>query len=167
MNPVYIDIGEFIKPHGILGELLFNLYNPLSNVMDSECELFIKENGAYKKLEIEKIRRANKGYLIKLNGADSIESAEKFKKTSVYINKADIKLDKDEFLISDLIGLNCYNEKKINIGSVSEIYGGETDVMEIKSCAAVYLIPMTAENIETIDIKNSKISVKNENNYRI
>ena len=167
MNPVYIDIGEFIKPHGILGELLFNLHNPLSNVMDSECEFFIKENGAYKKLEIEKIRLANKGYLIKLNGVDSIESAEKFKRTFVYINKTDIKLDKDEFLISDLIGLNCYNEKKIIIGTVSEIYSGETDVMEIKSNLSVYLIPMTAENIETIDIKSSKISVKNENNYRI
>ena len=110
MNPVYIDIGEFIKPHGIFGELLFNLHNPLSNVMDSECEFFIKENGAYKKLEIEKIRRANKGYLIKLNGVDSIESAEKFKRTFVYINKTDIKLDKDEFLISDLIGLNSNGE---------------------------------------------------------
>ena len=167
MNPVYIDIGEFIKPHGIFGELLFNLYNPLSKVMDSGCKLFIKENGAYQKLEIEKIRPVNKGYLIKLNGVDSIESAEKFKRTSVYINKTDIKLDKDEFLISDLIGLNCYNEKKINIGTVSEIYGGEIDVMEIKSNSAVYLIPMAAENIETIDIKSSKISVKNENNYRI
>ena len=167
MNPVYIDIGEFIKPHGILGELLFNLYNPLSNIMDLDCELFIKENGSYQKLEIEKIRPVNKGYLIKLNGVDSIESAEKFKRMTVYINKADIKLDNGEFLISDLIGLNCYNEKEINIGSVAEIYGGETDILEIMSDSSVYLIPMTDENIQSVDIKSSKISVKNENKFRI
>ncbi len=167
MSLVYLDIGEFIKPHGLYGEILFNLYNPISDIINSDYKFFIKVNGEYQKLYIEKIRPVNKGYLVKLNGVDSIESAEKFKRTSVYVNKTDIKLEKNEFLISDLIGLKCYNQKQINIGTVSEIYSGETDVMEIKSNSAIYLVPMTEENIKDIDIKDSKISVENEDSYRI
>ena len=162
-----ICIGEFIKPHGICGELLFTTYNPLSDALDSNIPLFVEENCKLGRLEIEKIRRVNKGYLIKLRGVNSIASAENFKKVPVYIKKTDINLERGEYLISDLIGLNCYNENDKGIGTVSQIYPGETDTIEIKSNEANYLIPMTEDNISFIDIKNSKIAVKNEENYKI
>jgi len=162
-----ICIGEFIKPHGICGELLFITYNPMSDALNSGIPLFVKESCGLERLKIEKIRRINKGYLIKLDGVNSIESAENFKKVPVFIKKADINLNQGEYLISDLIGLNCYNEKNRKIGTVSEIYAGETDIIEIKSNESVYLIPMTADNISFIDIKTLKIAVKNEENYKI
>ena len=162
-----ICIGEFIKPHGICGELLFTTYNPLSDALDSDIPLFIEENCELGRLEIEKIRRVNKGYLIKLCGVNSIESAENFKKVPVYIKKTDINLERGEYLISDLIGLSCYNKNDQGIGTVSQIYPGEADIIEIKSNEATYLIPMAEDNISFIDIKNSKIAVKNEENYKI
>ncbi|MCL4427414.1 MAG: ribosome maturation factor RimM [Deltaproteobacteria bacterium] len=162
-----ICIGEFIKPHGICGELLFITYNPLSDALDLDIPLFMNENCGLERIKIEKIRRVNKGYLIKLYGVNSIESAENFKKVPVFVKKDDINLNRDEYLISDLIGLNCYDESNRNIGTVSEIYPGETDIIEIKSYYATYLIPMTDDNISCIDIKNLKITVKNEENYKI
>ena len=162
-----ICIGEFIKPHGIFGELLFAAYNPLSDALDSNIPLFVEKNYELEPLKIEKIRRVNKGYLIKLCGVNSMESAENFKKVPVYIKKTDINLKRNEYLISDLIGLNCYNENNESLGTVSEIYAGETDIIEIKSNEAVYLIPMSEENVLSIDIKNLKIIVKNEENYKI
>ncbi len=162
-----ICIGEFIKPHGICGELLFATYNPLSDALESDIPLLVKKNCGLERLKIEKIRRVNKGYLIKLYGVNSIESAEEFKKARVFIKKADINLNKDEYLISDLIGLNCFNKENLKIGIVSEIYSGETDIMEIKSNGATYLIPMTQGNVISIDIKNLKVFVKNEENYKI
>ncbi len=162
-----ICIGEFIKPHGICGELLFATYNPLSDALDSNIPLFVEKNYELEPLEIEKIRRVNKGYLVKLCGVDSIESAENFRKVPVYIKKTDINLNLGEYLVSDLIGLNCFNDNNRKIGTVSEIYPGEADIIEIKSNEATYLIPMTEGNISSIDIKNSKIAVKNEENYKI
>ena len=162
-----ICIGEFIKPHGIYGELLFATYNTLSDALDSNIPLFVEKNYELEPLKIEKIRRVNKGYLVKLCGVNSIESAENFKKVPVYIKKTDINLKRNEYLISDLIGLSCYNENDQGIGTVSQIYPGEADIIEIKSNEATYLIPMTENNISFIDIKNSKIAVKNEENYKI
>ncbi len=160
-------IGEFIKPHGIYGEIFFVTYNPLSDALDSKIALFITKEYGFEQLKIEKIRRVNKGYLIKLFGVNSIESAENFKKIQVFIKKDDINIKKGEYLISDLIGLNCFNGDGQNIGAVSDIYTGDTDIIEIKSKESTYLIPMIETNISLIDIKNLKIAVKNEKNYKI
>ncbi|MHB8231425.1 MAG: ribosome maturation factor RimM [bacterium] len=167
MNDGYIGVGEFIKPHGISGELLFAPYNPKTDALESALPLFIEKTGGYIRLDIEKIRPVNKGYLIKLSGVHSIDEAIKFKKIRVFAKKIDIALNQGEYLISDLIGLNCYNDIGKNIGTASEIYQGETDIIEIKSTEGTYLIPMTDYNISSIDTKNLKIIVRNEENYKI
>ncbi|MFW0884426.1 ribosome maturation factor RimM [Candidatus Acidulodesulfobacterium sp. H_13] len=163
----YISIGEFAKPHGIHGELLFIPYNPLTDAIGLNVSLFIKKTDCYSFIDIEKIRPVNKGYLIKICDVNSIEEAEKFKRVPIFIKKTDIIVDKDEYLISDLIGLDCYNEIGKNIGIVSEIYSGETDVVGITSDKDIYLIPMTENNIKSIDIKSLEINVKNEEDYKI
>ncbi len=162
----YIGVGEFIKPHGINGELLFIPYNRGTEAFSPPIPLFIQRDNAYERLKIEKIRPVNKGFLIKLYGSHSIDDALSFKKKRIFIKKTDITLDKNEYLISDLINLNCYNGKNKNIGTVTEVYHGDTDIIEIKSAGGTYLIPMTDENILRVDY-NNKIVVKNEENYKI
>ncbi len=162
----YIGVGEFIKPHGINGELLFIPYNRGTEAFSPPIPLFIQRDNAYERLKIEKIRPVNKGFLIKLYGSHSIDDALSFKKKRIFIKKTDITLDKNEYLISDLINLNCYNSKNENIGTVTEVYQGDTDIIEIKSTCETYLIPMTDENILRVDY-NNKIVVKNEENYKI
>lgn len=163
----YISIGEFAKPHGIHGELLFIPYNPRTDAIGLNVSLFTKETGGYSLIDIEKIRPVNKGYLITICNVNSIEEAEKFKKVQAFIKKTDIIVEKNEYLISDLMGLNCYNETGKEIGTVSEIYTGETDVIGVRSDKYTYLIPMTENNIKSIDIKGLEINVKNEKNYKI
>ncbi len=162
----YIGVGEFVKPHGINGELLFIPYNPDTEAFSADIPLFIKKGNAYERLKVEKIRPVNKGFLIKLYGSHSIDDALSFKKKRVFIKKTDITLDKNEYLIFDLINLNCYNSKNENIGTVTEVYRGDTDIIEIKSTGGTYLIPMTDENILRVDYNNI-IIVKNEENYKI
>ncbi|MCL4321145.1 MAG: ribosome maturation factor RimM [Deltaproteobacteria bacterium] len=163
----YISVGEFVKPHGINGELLFIPYNPGTEAFSSDVPLFIQKNNAYERLEVEKIRPVNKGFLIKLFDFHSIDDALSLKKKQIFIKKNDITLDKNEYLISDLINLNCYNRKNKNIGTVTEVYQGDTDIIEIKSTEGTYLIPMTDENIISVDYNNNKVVVKNEENYKI
>jgi 16S rRNA processing protein RimM len=167
MDDRYVGIGEFIKTHGIFGELLFAPYNSDTDAIESEAQLFIYKNNIYALLEIEKIRRVNKGYLFKLSGVHSIEEASKYKKVTVFIKKADIILNDGEYLISDLIGMKCYNKSGLNLGMVTEIYSGETDIMEITSAKGTYMIPMADYNILSIDTENFKIIVENEKNCKL
>lgn len=167
MKDGYIGVGEFLRPHGIGGELLFAPYNPSSVVLESDIPLFIENEGGYTLLNAERIRPVNKGYLVKIRAVNSIEEASVYKKIRIFVKKTDIALNKGEYLISDLIGLNCYNGAGKKIGTVMEIYSGETDIIEIKSAQESYLIPMTERNILSVDAESLKITVNNEENYKI
>lgn len=161
----YIGIGAFIKPHGLRGELLLIPYNSDTVTFSSDIPLFIQEGRSYEKLAVEKVRPVNKGFLLKLEGFNSIESVLSFKKRQVFVKKTDIVLDENEYLISDLVNLDCYNEKDENIGVITDIYSGNTDIAEIKSDDKTYLIPMLDENIISIDCASKRIIVKNEEYY--
>ncbi len=163
----YISVGEFSKPHGILGKLLLIPYNPSTDIFNSGKSLFINKGKVYETLDIEGIRSVSKGFLVKISGIGSIEEATKYMKMRVFVKKDDVELGKDEHLISSLINLDCYNLKEENIGTVTEVFQGETDILEVKSSSGTFLIPMVSENIIGVDYKNLRINVRNEENFRI
>lgn len=166
--PEYIALGKFTKTHGIKGELLFVPYNPSSSeITGYESPLFIHGISGYQKLNIENIRKTDKGFLIKIAGVNLIDDAINYRNKQVLIRKTDITLEKDEYLISDLVNLECVNQDNKNIGVVSEIYNGNINVMEVKSLHGIFLIPMTGENIITIDLEKKVAIVKNEGKYKI
>lgn len=106
----WISIGKIIKPHGLKGELKINLQTEadLSNV-----QIKIKDL----KFKIKDFRRTGTGFaMIKVQGIDSIEEAEKYINSEILLKK-DILLD-DEFFIADIIGMKALDyltEKPIGI----------------------------------------------------
>ncbi len=163
----YIGVGKFIKPHGIHGELSIVPFNPDTDVFTQNFPLFIQKQDIYSRLKIKKIRTVTKGVLVSIQDIDSIDDAFKFKNKQVFINKADIMLSENEYLISDMFNLGCYNRKDESIGTVSNIYQGDTDIIEVSSIGKTYLIPMTDANIVLIDCGNNKVIVQNEESYKI
>jgi 16S rRNA processing protein RimM len=127
----------------------------------------LKSKINYLPLFIEWIKNGNKQYFIKIENINSIEEAEKFRNAKVFTKKEQLHLEENEYLVSDLIGLKCLDILNKDLGGVTEIYQGDTDIAEIRSKDAVYFLPMTDDNIQKIDIKNKIIIVKNENLYKI
>jgi 16S rRNA processing protein RimM len=175
----YIAVGSIIKPHGIKGEIVVRFFNPdfVFNeqlLEDGKLLLYVSDSGNYTEskinylpLFIEWLKNGNKQYFIKIENINSIEEAEKFRNVKVFTKKEQLHLEENEYLVSDLIGLKCLNIFNKDLGGVTEIYLGDTDIAEIQSEAAVYFLPMTDDNILEIDIENKVIIVKNENLYKI
>lgn len=163
----YTGVGQFVKLHGIHGELLISPFNPDTEVFTTGVPLFIQEHDMYNRLKIKRTRTVTKGILVSIQGIDSIDDALFFNKKEIFIDKNDIILGENEYLVSDMFNLNCYNRKNKSIGTVSNIYHGDTDVIEIKAINKTYLIPMTDANIISIDCDNGKVVVQNEENYKI
>ena len=189
----YIAAGSFIKPHGIKGEIVTRFFNPdfVFNeqiIKEKKLILYILDTSKYLKkignnfnnsnnnialelsylpLSIARIKNGNKQYFIKINNIDTIEEAEKFRNTKIFIKKEQLHLEKNEYLISDLIGLKCLNALNNDIGTIMEIYQGDTDIIEIKSENAVYFLPMTDDNIKEINIKDKIAVIQNEELYKI
>ncbi len=101
----------------------------------------------------------------------SIDEAKKYAGFKLFVKKDDIvikDIKKNEYFVIDLVNLNCYNTKSKNIGIVTEIYSGSgADIMEIKSDNGVYLLPMTEENIIAVDLRTKRVTVKNEELFKV
>ncbi|MHB1646830.1 MAG: 16S rRNA processing protein RimM [Candidatus Acididesulfobacter diazotrophicus] len=189
----YIAVGSFIKPHGIKGEIVIRFFNPdfafnEQIIKEKKLILYILDTNKYLKnidnnfnnsnnnialelsylpLSIARIKNGNKQYFIKINNIDTIEEAEKFRNIKIFIKKEQLHLEKNEYLISDLIGLKCLNALNNDIGTIVEIHQGDTDIIEIKSENTVYFLPMTDDNIKEINIKDKIAVIQNEELYKI
>ena len=96
-----------------------------------------------------------------MKGYTNINEVLKYKSQKVYINKEDLKLDSDEYLDEDLIGLNVIVDNKV-VGEVIriDIYPHQNLLVvkvEGKSC----LIPYVSDIIEEVNFNEGYIAIKN------
>ena len=151
-----IKIGKIVNTHGIKGELRILSKFPYKD------KVFIKGmNICIDKKDNEVINtyRRHKNFdMITMEGYSNINEVLKYKGKYVYVNKEDIKLD-NNYLDEDIIGLNAYvnNEYKGIVDDIERY--DKTTIVVVKDNDKEYLIPY--ELINSIDINNKKISIKN------
>ena len=120
---------------------------------ESNCELKIKSIRFHKNFAI-----------IKFDGIDDINDLLQFKGQRIFIPKQTAlnQLDKDEYLIQDLIGCVVFNENNEKIGEVVNISTNSSqDLLNIKNgFGQVDLVPFVNEFFPVVDIKNKKIIIK-------
>ncbi|MGF1588786.1 MAG: ribosome maturation factor RimM [Pleurocapsa sp.] len=73
-------------------------------------------------------------YVIKLQGVEDREQAEKLRNYQLLVDKRDRpKLKADEYHVSDLVGLEVYHQQtQENIGVVIDLYSAGNDLLEIE-----------------------------------
>lgn len=152
-----IKIGKIVNTHGIKGELRLLSKFPYKD------KVFKQGNTIYidKKIpEVITSYRKHKNFdMITLKGYTNINEVLKYKGHYAYINKLDIKLDENNYLDEDLIGLDIiYKDNNIGILYDIERYD-KIILLVIKADMKEHLIPYNL--IEKIDINNRKIYIKN------
>ena len=154
----YIYIGKIVNTHGIKGEIrILSDFEKKDSVFVFGMPIYI---GRKKEKEIIKSYRHHKNFeMITMEGYNDINEVLKYKGLYVYIKKEDLKLRDDEYLESDMIGLNVYIDGKL-VGEVKDIYdSGNNKVMTIHVDNKDVYIPYQKEFISNVDIKNKKIVV--------
>lgn len=155
----YICIGKIINTFGIKGELKIN------SDFEYKDRIFIKDMIIYignsKTQEVIKTHRIHKNYdLIVFDGYTNINEVLKYKGELIYIERKDLKLNKGEYLLNDLVGLNIIDNDK-SLGVVMDYEKTVNNVLlKIKGTKTFY-IPLYSEFIKEIDIENRKIITNN------
>lgn len=152
----YIYIGKIVNTHALKGELrILSDFEFKERVFKINNKLFVGESK--EELEIESYRKHKNFDMIKFVGFDNINDVLKFKGKSVYFLKENLNLSDNEYLDSDIIGLEAfYNEKFI--GKIEDIENrGKNKLFLINS----KLIPYHNNFIDQIDLTNKKIIMKN------
>lgn len=162
MMQQFLETGEFVTTHGILGELKLYPWNDGPEFLLGFSKLYLSAD-PNKVVEIEKIRVAKNVNIVKLKGVNSIEEARAFIGKTVWIDRADVVLEPGQFFVQDLLGASVVDAQTEEFyGKVQNVlHPGNHDVYEILAeDGEVYLFPAVEEFIAERNIEKSIVLVR-------
>jgi len=153
----YMNIGQVINTHGTKGELkVYSLCDDIKRFRKLKTVFLenIEMNVVWCQFQGNRV-------ILKIEGIDSMEEAEKYKTKYLKVKKEDaVKLPDGRFFVVDIIDCKVIDEKNVEIGKVYDvIFTGSNDVYWVKGNKEV-LVPALESIVVKIDIKNKEIIIK-------
>jgi len=155
----YVYIGKIVNTHGIKGEIrIISNFLRKELVFKNKMPIYIGENHTK---EIINTYRKHKNFdMVTLYNYSNINEVLKYMKMNVYVNRVDLNLDKDDYLLDDLIGFEIIEDNK-NLGKVKEIvYNNGSILLQIEGENNFY-IPNVSEYIKKVNLEDKIIEVQN------
>lgn len=125
--------------------------------------IYIKEKGILTEFQVKSYRFYRNFCITQLEGIDSISLAEAQVGKEVFVHEDDLKsLDKDQYYLHQIIGLEVITESGEIIGSVKDalfITGNELLVIENEEKGKEFYIPFTRSICREIDHKTKRIVI--------
>ena len=140
-----LEIGKILRPHGIKGAVKIECF------VDEHFSVFkqVMVTTKLTKAVVKNVQSLNKGFFIAtLDVIPDVDTAEKFRNQSIYIDRDLYAEFKEKLYMSDLVGKSVLNEKGEQIGSMIDYddYGASV-ILTIKCGFASYQIPYVEDII--------------------
>lgn len=158
----FLRAGVISSTHGIRGEVkIFPTTDDAARFKEIK-KVFLDTGKDKIELEIQNVRFFKQFVIVKFKGIDNINEIEKYKGCSLLILRQDaVKLDKDEYYIGDLIGMDVYTETG-HFGVLRDVMEtGANEVYIIDSdCLGEVLIPAIRQCILDVDVEKNRMTVR-------
>ena len=154
MDLVYV--GKIVNTHGIKGELR------IKSDFEKKELVFVIGNKIIIDNEEHTIRtyRFHKIFdMITIDKYDNINDVLKYVGKNVYVSRESLKLKNDDYLLSDLVGLNVIFNDTV-YGIVKDYSNTLNPLLQIEY-NKTYYIPINSNFIKNVDLENKKIIVEN------
>jgi len=151
----FVVVGKIINTFGIKGELkIISDFEYKDKIFKKDFPIYV---GELKEKELVSTYRVHKNYdLILFQGYTNINEILKYKGNKIYIKREDLKLFENEYLLSDLIGFEVYDEDKL-LGVVIDYEMTPSNVLlKVKGDKTFYL-PKIDSYIKEVIFNNKKI----------
>jgi 16S rRNA processing protein RimM len=157
-----IKIGNFNKPHGIVGELSFSFTNDAFDEAENPfliCEL----DGIFVPFRLEEYRfTSGSAALVKLKTIDSESKARRLAHHEVFFPKHQIRSQKEEKIDSwdYFIGFSLIDNQTGEVGTITAVDDSTLNTLFIvEKNDSELLIPAAEEMVTQLDIAGKKIYV--------
>ena len=150
-------VGKIVNTHGLKGEVkVIPLTDDPKRYNDLE---FVLIDGVERKILGVKYQKDR--VIVKVEGINSIEEAEKYKNKYMEIPREyAVPLEEDSYYIADIIGCTVYDTNGKDLGKIFDVIQTKNnDVYWIKKPKEL-LIPVLLEIVTDIDVENKKITIK-------
>lgn len=156
----FLEIAKIVSTHGIRGEVRCQYYCDSADVLCEFDRLYIGKDKA--EVRVERAFVQKNTVVLKIEGIDSIEEAQKLIGRFLFIDREDAELPPDVYFIQDIIGLTVKDfDSGIIYGKISDVYqNGASDVYSIKkSDGTELLFPYINEVVRKIDIGGGEMLI--------
>ena len=149
----YLEAGQIVGTHGVRGEVRVQPWCDSPAQFTTFKKLYWDAAG---KQPVKVKGRPHKNIaLVTLDGVTTVEQAQVLRGKMLYVDRKDLKLPKDRYLVQDLIGMTIVD------ADTGETYGTLTDVSQTGANAVYHmatekgeiLIPAIPDVIIKIDLK--------------
>ena len=159
----YLEIGQIVNTNGLKGMLKIKPFtDDITRFEDLEF-VYIQKGQELIEKNIEEVKYVKNMVLLKLEGIDNIDEAEKYRNLYIKINKKDIgDIPEDSYLIVDMLKCTVYTDEDKLLGKMVDVLTtGSNDVYVVKTeSGKEILLPAIKEVVKDINIQNKKIIVK-------
>lgn len=156
-----LQVGILSSTHGVRGEIkVFPTTDDVKRFKKNKEYILGTKNGNIDVM-VESVKFFKQFVILKFEGIDTLDDILAYKGCSLYVNRAHaVKLQKDEYFIADLIGMEVFDEEDNYIGKLTDVLEtGANDVYEITTeDENTYLFPAIKECIKKVDMDNRKIT---------
>ena len=156
----YLEAGRIVGTHGIRGEMRLECWCNTPAFLSKFKTLYLDEG----RTALSVTCRPHKNIaLITVKGIDSIEKADLYKGKILYIDRADVKLEKGEHFVQDIIGLRVTDVDTDKVyGTVNDVLKtGSNDVYEMRGeDQKLYYLPVIPDIIDRLDFDNGAVYIR-------
>ena len=163
MKNKLVSVAKILNFHGIKGEAKIGFSKKNTDFIQTMTHAFIKTDTDFVEVNILSVKFNNKCAIMKFEGINSIDELMEYKGCALYVDENDLKenLDEDEFLTSDLVGMEVFtNDKKIAV-VVGLSNNGGTDLLTDKTASGkISYVPFVKDICKEIDMENNRIIIE-------
>lgn len=157
-----LQVGILSSTHGVRGEMkVFPTTDDVKRFKKNKEYILETKNGNLD-VKVESVKFFKQFVILKFEGIDTLDDVLKYKGCSLYVNREHaVKLQKNEYFIADLIGLEVEDEFGNSIGELTDVLQtGANDVYEITAeNGKTYLFPAIKECVLKVDVPKGKVTV--------
>lgn len=156
----FLEIGQIVSTHGVMGEVRVK---PWCDSLDelTEFSTLYFDNGA-KALNILSSKVHKNIVIMKIEGIDTMEAAQKLRNRVLYVDRDEYILPEGTYFIADLLGMDIVDDKSGRVyGKLNDVLQyGASDVYEIKDeNGKMIMLPAIPDVVVKTDFDLNQIRV--------
>ncbi len=157
-----LQVGVITTVHGVRGEVKVFPTTDDVNRFKKLKEVILDTGREKITLEIEGVKFFKQMVILKFKGIDTLDDVAKYRQAGLYVTRSNaVKLDRDEYFIADLIGVEVYDESDQLIGVLEDVIAtGANDVYTIRMTdGRELLLPAIKQCVLDVDVQGRRMKV--------
>lgn len=154
-------VGVISTTHGIAGEVKVFPATDDMNRFKKLKEVILDTGKETQLLHIQQVRFFKNMVIVKFKEFQSINDVERLRGKSLYVTRENaVKLQKDEYFIADMIGIQVVSDEGEDLGILQDVMQtGANDVYVVEKDGEELLIPAIKDCILSVNVEEGKMEV--------